>query len=322
MNKCPLCNAVFADSEDLERHLLEEHFLTMQSFYEMLPIEQDKGRVPISYIENDGFFLPDWDNIKNKYEKVQSINMVQSAIKDYYNKVSTDRYLQMYLINDIYFESTLSHKYSEFKDILKQIQRKYRYDRNKIWFLDWIPGFPRLISEDNLDGIKVVLIDDLYKVVSDQETLSLNNYSVKFPEIIPYDRRYHSKYNLLNLNGDPRTAKRLRLKNEMDDCIKFYNNSDSSARSLFRIQVNDDIIEPNNLTDQDLTVLKLLLLRNKTFMKLITSMIDEISKNAKVLSDSVFLKNTILVNPGNQAKINISWLPNKEKENYINISIL
>jgi hypothetical protein len=228
----------------------------------------------------------------------------------------------MYLINDIYFESTLSHKYSEFKDILKQIQRKYRYDRNKIWFLDWIPGFPRLISEDNLDGIKVVLIDDLYKVVSDQETLSLNNYSVKFPEIIPYDRRYHSKYNLLNLNGDPRTAKRLRLKNEMDDCIKFYNNSDSSARSLFRIQVNDDIIEPNNLTDQDLTVLKLLLLRNKTFMKLITSMIDEISKNAKVLSDSVFLKNTILVNPGNQAKINISWLPNKEKENYINISIL
>ena len=86
--------------------------------------------------------------------------------------------------------------------------------------------------------------------------------------------------------------------------------------------MNDDIIEPNSLTDQDLTVLKLLLLRNKTFMRLITSMIDEISKNAKVLSDSVFLKNTILVNPGNQAKINISWLPNKEKENYINISIL
>ena len=78
-------------------------------------------------------------------------------------------------------------------------------------------------------------------------------------------------------------------------------------------------------SEQDLTVTKLILLRNKNFMRLIVSFLDEIVKSVGIISDSVFLRNTITINPGKEdIKLNFSWLPKEEKlrKNYINVSIL
>lgn len=328
--KCPFCEFEFKERSDLEKHLLEHHFLSMKSYYEMESLKSNEGkcykcgdyRVPLSYINHTGFYLPCWKCMTNYYERKQSVAMIQSAICDYYSKVQNDRYLQMFLINNIYFESTLDHTYQGFKDVLKLL---YKHDRNKVWFLDWNKGYPRVISESNLEGIKAVLVDDRYSIVNGKKSISINSWEVKFPEIIPFDQRHHSRYNILNSSVDSRNTKRLRLKNEADECIKFYNNDfDNNVKSLFRI-VNThtgNVIDPLSMSPQDLQVTKLILLRNKSFTKLICMMIGEIVKNAKYFSDSVILKNTVTVNPDKKLSINLSWLPKESRENYINISIL
>ena len=64
-------------------------------------------------------------------------------------------------------------------------------------------------------------------------------------------------------------------------------------------------------------------MRNKTFMKLIWSIFEEVSKNVGIISDSVFLRNTVMINPDKKKlKVNLSWLPEKNRDNFINISIL
>jgi hypothetical protein len=54
-------------------------------------------------------------------------------------------------------------------------------------------------------------------------------------------------------------------------------------------------------------------------------MVEELLSNVSYFSDSVFLKNTVLIDPNQnklEKRVNISWLPEKIKDNYINISIL
>ena len=58
-------------------------------------------------------------------------------------------------------------------------------------------------------------------------------------------------------------------------------------------------------------------------MKLIWSIFEEVSKNVGIISDSVFLRNTVMINPDKEKlKVNLSWLPEKSRDNFINISIL
>lgn len=330
MYKCPFCEFEYSDRSDLEQHLLEHHFLSMKSYYEMEPLRSDEGRCykcgmyrpPLSYINHEDYYLPCWKCMKNYYERKQSVAMIQAAITDYYSKVQSDRYLQMFLINNIYFESTLDHTYQGFKDVLKLL---YKHDRNKVWFLDWIKGFPRVISKENLLGIKAVLVDDHYNIVGGKKSISINFWEVKFPEIIPFDQRHHSRYNIFNPSTDSRNTKRLRLKNEADECIKFYNNeNDDSVKSLFRI-INThtgEVIDPHSLSPQDLQVTKLIILRNKSFTRLICNMVNEVIRNSRCFSDSVFLKNSLIINPDKKINVNLSWLPEEKRENYINISIL
>ena len=333
MFKCPFCNFKTEESDIFESHLLEDHFITISDYYEMIfpEVEDDrcykcgKPKNPLTYIEPGTYFMPCWDCMTNRYEKTQSLAMIQSAIKDYYTKISTDRFLQMFLIGDVYFNSTATHTYEEFKGVLKSLQRTNKIDRNKIWFLDWIPGFPKTICQDNLSGIKVVLIDDRYDVISEKDKIRINSWIIKLPDFVPFDQRHHSRYNLLNISVDSRNTKRLRLKNE-DKCIRFQNNGESPFKSLLKLENLDGTpLSPLDLSEQDLTVTKLILLRNKNFMRLIVSFLDEIVKSVGIISDSVFLRNTITINPGKEdIKLNFSWLPKEEKlrKNYINVSIL
>lgn len=327
IHKCPYCDYRYEELSDLEEHLLTDHFLPIQSYYEMIPREVKGGdgkcykcgslRPPLTYLNPTGYYLPCWNCITNKYEKSQFITMTQSAIKDYYLKVIKDRYLQMFLVSDLYFEWTLSHTYEEFKSVLKNLQK---YSRNKIWFLDWKKGFPKTISLENLDAIEVKLIDKWYEVDSGDTEIKINSWTVKLPDLIPFDQRHHSRHNILNLSGDSRNTKRLRLKDEKDQCIKFYR--EGPVKSIFSI-IGPTGEPVQSLSEQDLTVTKLVLMRNKSFMKLIWSVVEELSKNVGVFSDSVFLRNTITINPEKKKlKVNLSWLPEKKRDGFINISIL
>ena len=76
------------------------------------------------------------------------------------------------------------------------------------------------------------------------------------------------------------------------------------------------------LPNGTLLVIKLLVLRNKTRFRIISSVIGELVKNVGILRDSIFLKNTIVVNPSSPIRANLTWYPCEFKEGYINISIL
>lgn len=329
-HRCPYCNFTFTDLADLENHLKEEHYLTMQAYYELEELRTiapetcykcGKDRTPLTYYLPGGYYLPCWDCLTNKFERSQNTTIILSAIKNYFSKLVNDRYLQMFLVSDMYFTWTLSHTYDEFKEVLKNLEK---YNRSKIWFLDWIPGYPKTICLDNIDGIQVKLIDDWYSVESEPGEIKINSWKVIMPEIIPFDQRHHSRYNLLNLAADPKGTKRLRLKGvgEGDTCVKLFNNGE--MKSLFQIvDLEGNPVE--RLSEQDLTVTKLVLMRNKPFMKLIWSVLEEILSTSCIFSDSAFLRNTITINPDERSgiKLNFSWDPSNYKETYnINLSIL
>ena len=314
-NECPFCSR---EAVNLEEHLKTEHFLGMSEYYEMEPpqtIKSSKYHHPLTYIDPTLYYLPIWSQLRSTYEKNQAAQGCQEAIHDYVGKIISDRYLQMFLVNDFYFENTLTHTYEEFRNVL----RKKRQDRNKIWFLDWYPGFPKIICDQNVDGIKTVLIDDYYDVKEDEDKLRINGWHVDGPNYIPYDHRHHGRYNIFNLSRDTtRGTKRMRFTGNTSNCMKF-NNSPEGFKSILRAK------EAHHLNEQDLTVTKLILLRNKPIMRSIGTVIDEITKQAGVFSDSAFLRNTVWIDPRkDNIKVNLSWLPLKKnyREGFINISIL
>lgn len=330
--KCPLCDYHFTERADLQSHMLDNHFLKMESFCEMTtPGEEGKcykcgeNRSPLTYIMPGTFYIPCWNCITNRFEKTQSILTVKEAIRDYFGSVVKDRFLQMFLLG-VYFEATLSHTYLEFKNVLKLLQKREKQDRNSIWFLDWLAGFPKIICEDNVPGIKVVRLDDLFTIESEPDHIRVNDFLVRFPEYIPFDQRHHSRYNIFNQATDPKNTKRIRLKNKVaDKCIKFWN-GDGTWKSIFRIEslADGSTIPADSLSSGHLIVLQMVLMRNKNFARLIGELIDEFVENVGVFSDSAFLKNTIKVNPDLRSKANLSWLgvAGKEKEGFINVSIL
>lgn len=278
----------------------------------------------LSYLDPDGFKVPCWDCLgENKYEKPQSIETTKLAILDYYVSIKDDRYLQMFLVDKIFFDNTLPHTYEEFKCVLKQLQRTYSIDRNKIWFPDFILGYPKIFSRENIGGLKIVPVNDLYEISSKKTEIIINDrYKIGYPEIIPYDNRHHCRYNIFNKSS--RDTKRMRLKStNPNKCVKLFNILDKSNNSIFNLtDIDGNPIDFTTLSNLDQVVIKLVLLRNKSYFRILIDIVNEIISNVGVYSDPIFLKNTITVNPGSDLKLHIGWIPSDKKENFINISIL
>lgn len=336
MIRCIGCGTEFDDINEFEDHLLKYHFLHYRDYCEL---ELMKGkdedfycyrcnryRNPMTFLMREDYYLPCWNCMKNKKaERLDAISSIQKNIKEYYNKILGDRYYQLYIIDDIYFQSTLPHSYLEFKKVLGMLSLP---SRNDIWFVDWELGYPKIISEQNIKGIKIINLSDYYKVESTKDSLIINNYEILMPELVPYDVRHHCRYNLVSKTSDRRT-KRIKISGS-DKCVKFYNTKDNNIKSIFKIvdhKTKEDI-DLSELTYQDFVIIKLALLRNKSYVRQIYDIIYEILKYCHIFRDSVFLKNTITVNPDiNLRLFNLTWLPNDEHvdicdNNYINISIL
>lgn len=315
-NACPFCSR---EATNLEEHIRAEHFLGMREYYELEPppvIEGSSNRHPLTYIDPELYYLPVWSQLRSTYERNQATSGCRDAIHDYFGKIISDRYLQMFLVSDFYFNNTLSHTYEEFKEVLKEKKQ----DRNKIWFLDWTPGYPKIICKENIEGIEAVLIDKYYRVCEEEEgRIRINHWTIEGPKLIPFDSRHHGRYNIFNQAKDTtRETKRLRFSGNSNCCLKF-RNSPCGFKSILKAKDTYD------LGERDLTVTKILILRNKPIMRVIGMILDEFAKQAGILSDGVFLKNTVWIDPRKEKiKINLSWLPLEDnyKEDFINISIL
>lgn len=335
--ECTWCGFKSDNPIEFEKHLIKEHFINYQEYCEIELTHQQKNldnfcfrcnkyKNSLSTLIKDFYYLPCRlcsNSLTRKSDKQEIINIIIKNIKLYYDYILNDRYLQLFLIDGIYHKSTYSHDYLEFKKVLGKLDLP---SRNDIWFLDWIPGYPKIISISNLTGIKTVNLTDNYKIISEKENIVVNNYKILFPEIVPYDKQHFSRYNILNLNSNRKT-KRLKLDNS-SNCIKFFNTPETEVKSIFKIVDNktNELIDINSLSYQDYTILKLVLLRNKNYMRMVFSIILELMKSCNKFKDSVFLKNSVKLNQDKDPIINISWTPYTNNINddnkLINISIL
>lgn len=306
----------------------EDHFMGYREFceiYLLKPKEEEicykcgNLRLPMTYLDREYYTTPCWDCLGNKkVTKSEATNNIIKNIKDYYNnKILGDRYYQLFVIDPIYFQATIPHEYSVFKNVVNSLNPP---SRNDIWFLDWEPGFPKIISPENKDGIKIVNLSNIYNnVVYEKDKIILNDYEIIFPEVIDFDVKHHSRYNILNKNSK-RKFKRLKIG---DTCIKFYNTRNEDVKSIFKIKKNGEDIDMSEISVSDFVVIKLVLLRNKSFVKLISNIVQEVLKISGKFRDSVLLKNTITISPDKDRVFNLSWIAEDSVDsNNINISIL
>ena len=308
--KCPYCSFKTEKHQELLDHLETYHFSKPWFIDERKPWT-GQGTLMTLLDQNEfSYTLPDWPNLVKKFDKEQGLVQVQNSLHDFYGKILGDRYFQLFVIDDIYIRTTMSHEYEEFKSVLREL--KGGKDRNKIWFIDFLPGFPKIISEENLGGLKIVGIEDRYQVDSGKDHLKVNDYEIKLPEFISSDQRHHGKYNILNKTGDSK-SKRLKLGR---NCIKFY-----PGNAIFQVLKNGEVVEDlSTIKPLDYLVLKLVLMRNKTYVKLIMEILEELIRGCGVLRDALFLKNTILVNPWKKdIDLSVSW--HNPVNNFINIVV-
>lgn len=278
---------------------------------------------PLTYLEPDFYYQPCWNcSGKRKLDRQVLSEGLQRGIKDFYNKILGDRYLQLFLVDDIYLNTTFPHNYEVFKKVVNSLDPP---SRNDVWFLDWEPGFPKIICLENLSGIKIVNLTDICGAISfsEEEVLRVGPFEVIMPEPSTFDPKHHSRYSILNTKSDSRKSKRFKIDDER--CIKFYNTEDDNVKSIFKLRKNGEDITVRNLTYQDFVIIKLAIMRNKTFMRFIYDIVLEIIKYTNFLRDSVFLKNTVTFDPKDrESGVTLLWtaLSEHKDKNTINISIL
>lgn len=316
------------DNEDLIRW---RHFMHYLDYCEvkMLGKSDDDGFCyrcktplePLTYLEPDFYYQPCWTcSGKKRLDRQVLSDGLQRGMKDFYNKILGDRYLQLFLVDDIYFHTTFPHNYDTFKKVVNSLDPP---SRNDIWFLDWIPGFPKIISLENLPGIKIVNLTEYYgSIECGKDSLKVGPFEIIMPEPSTFDPKHHSRYSILNTSMESRKSKRFKIG---EKCIKFYNTEDDNVKAIFKIRKNGEDITVRSLTYQDFVIIKLAIMRNKTYMRFIFDIILEIAKYVSSIRDTVFLKNTVVLDPKDKdVSLSIIWtaLSDYKEPNSINISIL
>jgi hypothetical protein len=276
---------------------------------------------PLSWFDPDFFTLPCWDCMgKRKSEREVMVENIQRNIKDFYfSKIQGDRYFQLFIVDSIYFTNTIPHRYSEFKKVLSKLELP---SRNDVWFLDWKAGFPKIISEKNIDGIKVVNLSSKYSNIELGKTkVVVDDYEIIMPEEVKPDTRHRTRYGIFSKGNDNRRSKRIKIG---DRCYRLYNTDEDNVKSIFKILKGGEEIAFRSLSYQDYVILKLALMRDRSFLKFVFEILIELSRQVEIYRDSVFLRNTVLVDPKKTNRVNIVWNPISEEviKDYINISVL
>lgn len=318
--------------DDRESRIKQLHFADYLDYCEIKLLEQpdEEGFCykckaplrPLTYLEPEFYYQPCWGCLgKRKMDKQLATNCLQQGMRDFYTKILGDRYLQLFLVDDIYFHTTFPHNYEVFKRVVNSLDPP---SRNEIWFLDWIPGYPKVINLENLPGIKIVNLTELHgNIEMTPESVKVGDYEIVMPEPTNFDPRHHGRYSILNNSTDSRKSKRFKLG---DKCFKLYNTEDENVKAIFKLKKNGEDFSIRNLTYQDFVVIKLAIMRNKNFMRLLFDIIIEVTKHVSTLRDSVFLKNTIHLDPIKKKipQLSVIWtaLSKYKDNNSINISIL
>lgn len=323
------------DSKELEDKIRNTSFISYEEFIEseLLSVGVDEctcykckeKRPPLTYINRVFFTQPCWNCIEatDKRGIKSATNQVLDAIKDYYfDTILGDHYLQLFIVDDIYFKNTIPHDFTVFKKILTSLDPP---DRNDIWFLDWVTGYPKIISLDNIAGMRLVNLSNLYKIenLEEEGKIKVGEFEVSLPILMTGENKHYSRYSILNTGNDGNRARRIKVSKEK--CYKLYNTENDNIKSILNLTKNGEKVAIGDLTYQDYVIIKLAIMRNKKFLRTIFEIILEICKNVRELKDSVFLKNsvTLTTTPPVDTALCLIWNPLSPHRDsrYINLSI-
>ena len=321
---------IIDDPIQFERRLIRDHFMSYRVWAEIRGLEDptkretcyrcNKRLEPLSPLDPDYFTLPCWDCVgKKRTERELVVENIVRNIRDFYmGKVLGDRYFQLFLIDPIYFTNTLPHVYPEFKKVISKLNPP---SRNDIWFLDWVPGFPKIITTSNLEGLRIVNLSQHYKVELEKKVVKVDDYEIRWPEEIKTGTRHRTRYGIFSQGNDNRKSKRLKLG---EHCYQLYNTDNLKIKSLFKLFWKGEEVGFRSLGYQDYVILKLALMRNRPFLKFVFDILSDLSRQIGVYRDAVFLKNTVLIDPKKSAKLNLVWNPISDEvmDDYVNISLL
>lgn len=321
---------IIEDPVGFERSLIRDKFLSYRVWTEIRGLEDpakretcyrcNKRLEPLSQLDPDFFTLPCWDCVgRKKTERELVVESVIRNIRDFYiGKVLGDRYFQLFIIDPIYFTNTLPHAYPEFKKVISKLNPP---SRNDIWFLDWVPGFPKIITSSNLPGLKIVNLSSHYKIVLEKKVVKVDDYEILFPEEIKTGTRHRTRYGIFSRGNDNRKSKRLKLG---DHCYQLYNTDNPNIKSIFRLTRGGEEVGFRSLSYQDYVILKLALMRDRSFLKFVFDILSELTRQIGVYRDAVFLKNTVMIDPKKTAKLNLVWNPISDEimNDYVNICLI
>ena len=321
---------IIDDPIQFERRLIRDKFMSYRVWAEIRGLEDpakretcyrcNKPLEPLSTLDPEFFTLPCWDCVgKKRTERELVVESVVRNIRDFYmGKVLGDRYFQLFLIDPIYFTNTLPHVYPEFKKVISKLNPP---SRNDIWFLDWVPGFPKIITTSNLEGLKIVNLSSHYKIELDKKVVKVDDYEIKWPEEIKTGTRHRTRYGIFSQGNDNRKSKRLKLG---DRCFQLYNTDNPKIKSLFRLTWKGEEVGFRSLSYQDYVILKLALMRDRSFLKFVFDILSDLTRQIGIYRDAVFLKNTVLIDPKKTYKLNLVWNPISDEvmDDYVNISLL
>jgi len=275
---------------------------------------------PLTFLEPSFYYLPCWDCMsKNIPERKAISEGILYNIKDFYNIILGDRFFQLFVVDDVYLKTTFPHSYTVFKRVLNSLGTPSRSD---MWFLDWIPGYPKIISLDNLPGLKIVNVTREHTIFQNDKTkLQVDDFEILFPEEVDPDTTHKSRYSLFAAKNG--RSRRIEVG---DKCYKLYDTEKSGVKSIFKLKKLGEDYPVSSLTHKEFVILKLAFMRNKTFSRFLFTLLFELLKNTGVYRDTVFLKNVITIYPENKNKLNLIWTVKspffKEGDNYINLSII
>lgn len=338
MFKCVLCGKELISSSHLEldilEHLKEFHFITYQEYYEILKTSYSetlcwkcgKPRQQICPYINS-YYLPCWDCVSDKKNDIQEAgNSIMNNIKDYQKEIIKNKYYQYLLASSDILKSALPKSFPEISDLLEKLRQrdKLKIGKDTSFDISRILGAPMEISERNLINLNLMVSDNISitkNKIGFEITLGSKQFDILLPEVCEYDVRHHSRHSILNL-GSKRNTKKLKMEN--GDCIKFWNTKFQNTKSI--LQLKDKLgnqIDPDIISQEDFFLLKLSILRNKSIMKRVFEVYNEICKYIETLKDSVFLKNTIFLGVNKNSSLSLTWKPELSNEpGQINLSIL
>ena len=339
MYTCRICNQEFSSLSNLKKHLSENHCMSHETYLEtLLTSSRDLSDYCYRCKKYPSFITPVYHSIGScpcwkcvesssdpkKLKKLATTGLLNS-LYDYFGDIITDRYLQLFLLDDIYYTNVIPHTYEEFKNILSCLTLP---SRNDIWFLDFKPGYSKTISKEFMGNLEIVNLSELFNVHLTPDRICINDkYEIVLSPLVKYDKSHYSRKNLMNLGEKARKTKNLRLDGK-DECVKFHPVKGlDSWSSIF--QVTDpktgEVVDITGLQYLDLIIIKLCILRNKPFLRRIFDIYNTILPKVQEVKDHVFLKNRITVNPDNKVSLFLSWLPQSTelgRDEFVTLSIL